>query len=133
MQNITATGLCLIKYYEGFRANSYICAAGYRTIGYGHVILPCESIKEPLSEEAAEKLLRKDVIVAQKSVLRNIKVPLFDHQFDALVSFTFNLGAAALQRSTLRRKINREEHVDVPEEVFVSFSIFYPYLYSFQL
>jgi len=50
-------------------------------------------------------------------VLRLITVPLTQGQFDALVSFTFNLGAGALQRSTLRRKINREEHADVHAEL----------------
>lgn len=49
-------------------------------------------------------------------MLRLIQVPLNDNQFDALVSFTFNLGAGALQRSTLRRRVNREEHEVVPAE-----------------
>lgn len=49
-------------------------------------------------------------------MLRLISVPLTDGQFDALVSFTFNLGAGALQRSTLRRKVNRGEHQAVPAE-----------------
>ena len=48
--------------------------------------------------------------------MRLINVPLTDGQFDALASFTYNLGGGALQRSTLRRKINREEHADVPEQ-----------------
>ena len=54
---------------------------------------------------------------AENSVLRLIRVPLTDGQFDALVSFPFNLGGGALQRSTLRRKINREEHEEVPKEL----------------
>ena len=54
--------------------------------------------------------------IAERAVLRLIKVPLTDGQFDALVSFTFNLGSGALQRSTLRRKVNREEHEEVPAE-----------------
>jgi lysozyme len=45
-----------------------------------------------------------------------ITVPLTDGQVDALVSFTYNLGGGALQRSTLRRKINRKEHAEVPEQ-----------------
>ena len=49
-------------------------------------------------------------------MLRLIQVPLEDGQFDAICSFTFNLGAGALQRSTLRRKANREEHGAVPRE-----------------
>lgn len=49
-------------------------------------------------------------------VLRLINVPLTNGQFDSLVSFTFNLGTGALQRSTLRRKVNREEHEEVPAQ-----------------
>jgi lysozyme len=69
-----------------------------------------------ISEAAGEALLIKDVQTAERAVLRLIKVPLTDNQFDALVSFTFNLGGGALQRFTLRRKVNREEHTDVPRE-----------------
>ena len=64
----------------------------------------------------AEELLRQDAQIAERAVLRLINVPLIDSQFDALVSFTYNLGCGALQRSTLRRKINREEHAEVPEQ-----------------
>lgn len=49
-------------------------------------------------------------------MLRLIAVSLTDGQFDALCSFAFNLGGGALQRSTLRRKVNREEHTEVPAE-----------------
>ncbi len=49
-------------------------------------------------------------------MLRLISAPLSDGRFDALTSFTFNLGGGALQRSTLRRRVNREEHDDVPDE-----------------
>lgn len=54
---------------------------------------------------------------AARSVLRLIRVPLTDGQFDALVDFTFNLGGGALQRSTLRQVVNREEHDEVPGEL----------------
>ena len=57
-----------------------------------------------------------DLVMAERAVLRLIQARLADDQFDAMVSFTFNLGAGALQRSTLRRKINREEHAAVPAE-----------------
>jgi len=69
-----------------------------------------------IDDAQAIELLEKDVASAERAVLRFITVPLTDGQFDALVSFTFNLGAGALQRSTLRRKVNREEHDDVPAE-----------------
>lgn len=89
---------------------------GYPTIGYGHVVKEHENFSCGISEEEAEDLLRQDVGEAEKGVLRLIDMPLTDNQFNALVSFTFNLGSGALQRSTLRRKVNREEHKDVPAE-----------------
>jgi GH24 family phage-related lysozyme (muramidase) len=64
----------------------------------------------------AEMLLRKDAALAESAVSRLIAVTLTDAQFDALVSFVFNLGAGALQRSTLRRRVNRQEHVEAPHE-----------------
>jgi len=120
MRNITQKGLNLIKRFEGFYPNIYLCPAGYPTIGYGHLVRPGEEkVFEGgiPSEKAGEALLLKDLDIAAGSVLRLIHVPLTDEQFDAMVSFTFNLGGGALQRSTLRRKINREEHEEVPEQL----------------
>lgn len=57
-----------------------------------------------------------DVQIAEQAVLRFITIPLTDNQFNALVSFTYNLGSGVLQRSTLRRKVNAGEHEDVPAE-----------------
>lgn len=74
------------------------------------------AVTPTLTEDEAEALLHCDVGLAERAVLRLITVPLADGQFDALISFTFNLGAGALQRSTLRRRVNREEHREVPEE-----------------
>ncbi len=116
MRHISKDGVELIKLYEGFRGKPYRCAGGYITIGYGHVIKQSESFRAPISIGQAEALLRKDVMLAQAMVLRYIDVPLENFQYDALVSFTFNLGAGALQRSTLRRKVNQERHIQVPDE-----------------
>ena len=119
MRHITQEGLNLIKRFEGFEPEIYLDAAGLPTIGYGHLIRPGEHkmFENGISEVAAQALLAKDVWSAERSVLRLISVPLDDGQFDALVSFTFNLGGGALQRSTLRRKVNREEHHEVPEQL----------------
>jgi lysozyme len=116
MRHITPAGLALIKQFEGFSATVYICPAGYPTIGYGHVVKLQEQEKfsNGITAEQAEFLLRQDVQTAERAVLRLIAVALTDGQFDALVSFTFNLGAGALQRSTLRRKVNRGDHAAVP-------------------
>ena len=118
MRNVTPAGLALIKQFEGFSATVYICPAGYPTIGYGHVVKlqERERFASGITPEQAEALLRQDVQTAERAVLRLITVPLTDGQFDALVSFTFNLGAGALQRSTLRRKVNRGDHAAVPAE-----------------
>lgn len=116
MRRITDRGMALIKEHEGFVPYPYKCPAGYWTVGYGHVILGSEDYTNGITQAHAEKLLRWDVMKAQASVLRNINTPLSDCQYDALVSFTFNLGGGALQRSTLRRKVNAGLHEEVPAE-----------------
>ncbi|MDX1916824.1 MAG: lysozyme [Rickettsiaceae bacterium] len=98
-------GLDLIKKFEGFQGKVYVCPGGYKTIGYGHKILPGEKFGE-ISLDEAELLLEKDLQIVQNTINRNIKASLNDNQFSALASFTMNLGAAALQRSSLRQKIN---------------------------
>lgn len=119
MCHVTEEGLNLIKRFEGFSHTIYICPAGYPTIGYGHVMLAHEreQFAAGITQAEATELLRKDVRIAERAVLRLISVPLTDGQFDALVSFTFNLGAGALQRSTLRLKVNRGEHESVPDQL----------------
>ncbi|MBH1541361.1 lysozyme [Stenotrophomonas maltophilia] len=119
MRHVTEEGLNLIKRFEGFSQTIYICPAGYPTVGYGHVVLAHEreQFAAGITQAEATAILRKDVGIAERAVLRLISVPLTDGQFDALVSFTFNLGAGALQRSTLRRKANRGEHEGVPAEL----------------
>ena len=118
MRHITQAGLDLICHFEGFSPLIYLCPAGYPTIGYGHLITEAnkEQFLDGIDELEALDLLKTDVQKAERAVLRLINVPLTDGQFDALVSFAFNLGGGALQRSTLRRKVNRQEHSAVPTE-----------------
>ena len=118
MRHLTDDGLVLIKRFEGFAPEVYVCPGGWPTIGYGHVVRDHERERfaDGIDEAAAEALLRRDVETAERAVLRLIRVPLDDGRFDALASFAFNLCAGALQRSTLRRKVNREEHGAVPGE-----------------
>ncbi len=94
----------------------YRCPAGYDTIGYGHVIRVGEDFSGGIDQPAALRLLSLDVQAAEQAVSQMIYVHLTDGQYDALVSFTYNLGAGALQRSTLRRKINRGERDDAATE-----------------
>jgi lysozyme len=108
-------GIELIKFFEGFKVKPYICSGGFPTIGFGHKILSNESFKQ-ISQATAENLLKQDLYIAEKSVLRHISTTLNNNQFAALVSFTFNLGGAALQRSTLRQKINYDLHEESSNE-----------------
>lgn len=110
-------GIDLIKNFEGFSADEYICPAGKPTIGYGHYIKSGESISSPITEMNAEELLISDLSVAEKAVSKLITAYLNENQFSALVSFTFNLGAGALEESTLRKKLNDGHAEEVPGEL----------------
>ena len=116
MREVTDSGLELIKQFEGFSSVVYLDIAGYPTIGWGHLILKGETFEESITEEEADEIIRKDLNVAKRGVGGLIQVPLSDPQFDALVSFTFNLGVFALKRSTLRSRLNRGEYFGASEE-----------------
>ena len=104
-RHINTNGIELIKRYEGFSSAPYKCAAGHLTIGYGHKITNNEKF-ECLTKWQAENLLAQDLYKSELAVAKYIDNNLSDNQFAAIVSFTFNLGAASLQRSTLRQKAN---------------------------
>jgi lysozyme len=115
---IAAHGLILIKQFEGFSAVPYVCPAGYLTIGYGHVMTKAErATLSRVSTQQADNFLITDVRIAERAVSQFITVALTQNQFDALVSFTFNLGAGCLQRSTLRRVLNRGDVEAVPVQL----------------
>ena len=107
---VSDSGLALIRFFEGFQPKLYLCPGGYHTIGYGHVVRDGEAFPGGITPAEAESLLRQDVEAAENAVDRLLPVPLSPGQFDALVSFTFNLGAGALQRSTMRQKASRGDH-----------------------
>ena len=106
----------LLKKYEGYSEKIYICPAGYKTIGYGHVIKADEEIPETVSSDLAEELLLKDIIISISAINRLINVKLNHNQLSSLISFTFNLGSGALERSTLRQKLNRGEYQNAANE-----------------
>lgn len=101
---VSDAGLELIKQFEGCSLTKYLCVAGYPTIGYGHVLQPGDS-QDPITQDQADALLREDVHKFERAVAKLTPRALNQGQFDALVSFTFNLGAAAYQRSTLRQMV----------------------------
>ena len=95
-------GIDLIKKYEGLRLNAYLDAVGVWTIGFGHTL----NVKstDVITLDEAEYFLRQDVEFAEKEVNRH-NLNINQNQFDALVSFVFNLGVGNFARSTLLRKI----------------------------
>jgi lysozyme len=100
--------IALLKEHEGLRLTAYLCPANVWTIGWGHTrrVYPGQRI----TEEEAEAMLAADLIEAERCVRMNVSVPLNQNQFDALVSFVFNLGCPALRRSTLLRHLNAGDH-----------------------
>ena len=95
-------GIDLIKKHEGFRSKAYRCSANVLTIGFGHTL----NVKstDVITLDEAEYFLRQDVEFAEKEVNRH-NLNINQNQFDALVSFVFNLGVGNFARSTLLRKI----------------------------
>lgn len=99
-------GLRLIKEFEGLRLAKYLDAVGKWTIGYGHLILPNENYDQPISLDVANALLRADLKRTEEGVRNSVTVTINQNQFDALVSFAFNLGVGNLKNSTLLRLLN---------------------------
>jgi lysozyme len=112
---ISQQGVELIKHFEGCRLEAYLCPAGIWTIGYGHTL----DVKEGdrVDQEAAEAFLIEDLEEFEDRVQRLVEVDLSQDQFDALVSWTFNLGYGNLAASTLLAKLNDGLYDEVPEQI----------------
>ena len=109
---LSAAGLALLKSSEGFRAQTYRDVNGYATIGYGHRLLQDDAFPNGIDEAMGEHILLSDVDEAEEAVERLVKVALTQGQFDALVDFTFNLGAGRLASSTLLKILNHGTYAD---------------------
>lgn len=98
-------GIALIKKFEGFRKKAYLCPAGVWTIGYGHT----DGVQrgDNITAEGAEALLREDLELAEFTVNTVARAArgLSQCQFDALVSFVYNVGRGNFHKSTLRRLV----------------------------
>lgn len=118
---LSDNGLQLLGEWEGLRQRLYRDAAGKLTIGYGHLLTKEELIggkwNDGISLSDAIELLAKDVMSAEKCVDSNVKVTLQQHEFDALVCFTFNVGTGAFRSSTLLKKLNGGRYEEVPTEL----------------
>lgn len=113
-------GLELIKRFEGVRLSAYDDGVGVWTIGVGHI----KGVKpgDVATLEQVDQWLREDAQEAEDAVNRLARAPLTQAQFDALVSFTFNLGAGALERSTLLKRLNGRDY-DAAANEFLRWNI----------
>jgi len=112
---ISAEGLALIKKFEGLELEAYKCAAGVLTIGYGHTAGVQEG--DVWSEEHANEQLEVDMEEYAGYINDLVTCPLSQNQFDALVSWVYNLGPANLKASTLLKRLNSGDYEDVPAQI----------------
>ncbi len=129
VERTSAPGLDLLKKLEGCKTMAYKDVAGHLTIGVGHLVTEEELEKRlihgkvpflpgsPITIDQCLQILARDVQAAEREVMLNVEVWLEQWEFDALVSFVYNIGGGAFSRSTLLKKLNRGDREEVPDEM----------------
>ncbi|ARG33970.1 MULTISPECIES: lysozyme [Acinetobacter] len=115
-------GLNLIKGFEGKRLNAYDDGVGVWTIGFGTIKYP-NGVRvkkgDTCTEQQAETYLKNDLTKFEVAINKLVKVPLTQNQFDALASFTYNLGETNLANSTLLKKLNKSDYQGAADQFLV--------------
>ena len=113
--NISNEGISLIKKFEGCELESYQDAVGVWTIGYGHT----KNVKEgmTISKEQADNMLLNELDEYCEHVEKAVDVTLKQNEFDALVSWTYNLGPTNLNDSTMLKVLNNKDFEEVPNQI----------------
>lgn len=107
--NISDKGIKFIQKWEGLSLTPYKDVAGYWTVGYGHLMDKNDDTTRKISLFEAEELLKKDLSWAERVVNDYVKVPISQNEYDALVSFVYNVGKNAFIKSTLLKKLNLDD------------------------
>ena len=112
---ISQEGIALIKKFEGCELTAYQCSAGVWTIGYGHT----KGIEEgmEITQQEAEDMLVEELHEYENYINDNVTAPLSQNQFDAMVSWVYNLGPANLKASTLLKVLNAGDYDGVPTQI----------------
>lgn len=111
---VSRAGIEFIKFFEGCNLRAYRCPGKIWTIGYGHTENVYSSDK--ITKDEAEYLLCKDIAKCEAVINKYVTVSLSQGQFDALVSFVFNLGELNFRSSTLLKKLNSGQTNEVAKE-----------------
>jgi lysozyme len=120
--NVSKAAIALIKHHEGVRSRPYRCPANLWTVGVGHLIgdgksLP-DSWNRTFSQEEIDGILKSDLRRFELGVHKMLpNVPLRQHEFDAIISFCFNLGLGCFQRSTIRQALLRGDKTQAMESL----------------
>lgn len=127
---IDQVGIDFIKSVEGVKNFVYADSAGLPTIGVGHLLTQDEltsgkihidgkayKYHEGLPDDVIDRLLLRDLHIAELVVNSNVKVKLTQNQYNALVSFVFNVGVGAFRNSTLLKLLNAGEYHSVPTQM----------------
>lgn len=108
-------GKRFIKKWEGCRLSTYSDISGFHTIGYGHKQTGLSEFRT-ITQAQAEQLFENDVTDAECVVRNLVTVPLTQNQFNALVSFVFNLGGSAFRSSTLLKLLNQKKYLEAANQ-----------------
>ena len=108
-------GISLIKSFEGCELTSYRCSANVSTIGFGHTAGVSDG--DTCTQEEAETMLADDLVEFEDYVKKYVEIDLQQHEFDALVAWTYNLGPSSLRESTMLKELNNNNHDEVPRQI----------------
>jgi lysozyme len=110
----------IIVQFEGFESSPYLCPAGVPTIGFGSTRYadgtPVQMTDKQLSKDEAMTLLINTLGTYEQAIHKNVTVPINQNQFDALVSFVYNVGAGNFAKSTLLKKLNKADYQGAADE-----------------
>jgi lysozyme len=112
---ISKNGLDLIKHFEGCELEAYKCPAGVWTIGYGHIKTAVEGMT--ITQHQADEMLIEEMNEYEGYINNSVRVDLTQNQFDAMVSWVYNLGNGNLNASTLLKVLNSGDYAGVPEQL----------------
>lgn len=116
---MSQSGLELVKEFEGLRLKAYKCPAAVWTVGFGHTSAagaPIVTSNLVITRAEAEEILKRDLVQYEDCVREKVQIGITQSQFDALVSFTYNVGEAQFSRSTLLKRVNAGRFDEVPAE-----------------